>query len=148
MNVLYPAIFEYDRKEKRYTVHFPDLAEAITEGETFEEAYFNASEVLTLTLEGRVDENMEIPRPSRPHKDARLIAPSARAQAALLLKWAKGVHTTAEIARVLNTSWPAAARLEDPHHWPNLRQLERAAASVGHSLVISLEPVSLDIHQK
>ena len=142
MNVLYPAIFEYDRSEKRYTVHFPDFAEAITEGESLEEAYFNAAEVLTLTLEGRVDEGIEIPRPSRCKAGAKLITPSARAQAALLLRWAKGEHTTAEMARALNTSWPAVARLEDLHHWPNLRQLERAAASVGHRLVISLEPVS------
>jgi len=141
MNVLYPAIFDYDKSEKRYTVSFPDLPEAITEGETLEEAIFNASEVLTLTLEGRMDERMEIPRPGR-HKNTTLVAPCARAQAALLLRWAKGSHTTAEIARALNTSWPAADRLENPHHWPNLRQLERAAAIVGHRLVISLEPVS------
>ena len=127
MNVLYPAIFTYNRAEKRYTVRFLDLPEAITEGETLEEAFFNASEVLTLTLEGRVDEGMEIPMPSR-RKGAKLIAPSAKAQAALLMRWAKGEHTTAEIARALNTSWPAIARLEDPHHWPSLRQLERAAA--------------------
>lgn len=141
MNILYPAIFEYDRAEKRYTVHFPDLSEAITEGEILEEALFNASEVLTLTLAGRIDEGMEIPKPSH-YKNARLIAPSARAQAALLMRWAKGEHTTAGIARALNTSWPAVARLEDPHHWPNLRQLERAAAAIGQQLVISLEPVS------
>ena len=140
MNVLYPAIFEYDKSEKRYTVHFLDLPEAITEGKTREEAMFNASEVLTLTLEGRADEGIEIPRPSR-HKHAEYIAPLARAQAALLLRWAKGDHTTAEMARALNTSWPAVARLEDLHHWPNLRQLERAAATVGHRVVISLEPV-------
>lgn len=143
MNVLYPAIFEYDRTEKRYTVRFPDLSEAITEGETLAEAFFNASEALTLTLEGRIDEGMEIPMPSQ-RKGAKLIAPSARAQAALLMRWAKGEHTTAEIARALNTSWPAIARLEDPHHWPNLRQLERAAAAVGQRLVISLEPVSVE----
>jgi antitoxin HicB len=142
MNVLYPAIFKYDRTEKRYTVHFLDLPEAITEGESLEEALFNAAEALTLTLEGRVDEGIDIPMPSHEHKNARMIAPSARAQAALLMRWAKGKHTTAEIARALNTSWPAISRLEDPHHWPNLRQLERAAAAIGQRLVISLEPVS------
>ena len=141
MNVLYPAIFEYDRSEKRYTVSFPELPECITEGESLEEALFNASEVLTLTLEGRMDEGAEIPMPLT-HKGTKLIAPSARAQAALLMRWAKGEHTTAEIARALNTSWPAVSRLEDPHHWPNLRQLERAAAAIGQRLVISLEPVS------
>jgi antitoxin HicB len=144
MNVLYPAIFEYNRTEKRYTVRFPDLSEAVTVGETLEEASFNASEVLTLTLEDRIDEGMEIPRPSH-SKGAKLIAPSARAQAAILMRWAKGEHTTAEIARTLKTSWPAVARLEDPHHWPNLRQLERAAAAVGKRLVISLEPAITDL---
>lgn len=143
MNVLYPAIFEYDKSEKRYTVYFPDLPEAITEGSTLEETLFNASEVLTLTLEGRIDEGMEIPKPKRAKKSAKWIAPNARTQAALLMRWAKGKHTNAEIARALNTSWPAIARLENPRHWPNLRQLERAAAAVGQRLVISLEPVSI-----
>ena len=143
MNVLYPAIFAYDKTDKKYTVYFPDLPEAITEGDSLEEALFNASEVLTLTLEGRMDEGMEIPKPSQPQsRTARLIAPNARAQAALLMRWAKGEHTTAEIARALNTSWPAIARLEDPHHWPNLRQLDRAAAAIGQRLVISMEPIS------
>ncbi len=140
MNVLYPAIFEYDKSEKRYTVYFPDLSEAITEGETLDEAVFNATEVLTLTLEGRMDEKMEIPKPSH-HKGGKLISPSAKAQAALLMRWAKGDHSFAEVARALNTSWPSVARLEDPHHWPTLRQLERAAAALGQRLVLSMEPV-------
>ncbi len=140
MKVLFPALFEYNKSDRRYTVHFPDLPEAITEGETLDEALFNAAEVLTLTLEGRVDEGIEIPKPSH-HKTAKLIAPNARTQAALLIRWAKGNHTTAEIARALNTSWPAVARLEDPHHWPNLKQLERAAAAIGQRLVISMEPI-------
>lgn len=144
MNVLYPAIFEYDKSEKTYTVYFPDLPEAITEGKTLEEAFFNASEVLTLTLEGRVDECMEIPMPSPGKAGIRMIAPNARTQAALLIRWAKGEHTTAEMARVMHTSWPAVARLENPKHWPNLRQLDRAATAVGQKLVISLEPVAKD----
>src|SRR6185312_11942287 len=102
MNVFYPAIFDYNQTENRYTVCFPDLAEAVTEGETYEEAYFNAVEVLTLTLEGRMEEEMEIPKPSK-QENAELITPSSRIQSALLLRWAKGKHTTAEIARALNT---------------------------------------------
>ncbi len=141
MNVLYPATIHYDESEKRYTVFFADLPEAITEGETLDEALFNASEVLTLTLEGRMDEDLDIPRPSAPEVDSYLISPNARTQAALLMRWAKGSHTTSEIARTLNTSWPAVARLENPHHWPNLKQLDRAAAVMGQRLVISLEPI-------
>lgn len=144
MNVLYPAIFDYHPEDKHYTVHFPDLPEAVTEGETLDEAYFNASEVLTLTLEGRIDEDMDVPKPSRRLKDAKLVAPSAKTQTALLIRWTKGNHSTAEVARILNISWPAIARLEDPHHWPNLRQLERVAAAIGQRLIISMEPIGTD----
>lgn len=139
MNILYPAIIT--KEHKRYTVEFPDLPEAITEGESLEEAVFNASDVLTLTLEGRMEEGLDIPSPSH-IKKAYLIAPSARIQAALLIRLAKGQHTLSEIARSLGTSWPSVARLEDPHHWPSLRQLERVAAAIGQKLIISLEPVT------
>jgi len=140
MNILYPARIKYDRSDKRYTIQFLDLKEAISEAESLEEALFNASEVLTLTLEGRLDEHMELPKPSkRKSKYIHQIAPSARVQAALLFRFAKGKHTKAEIARALGTSWPSIARLEDPHHWPSLRQLERVAAVLGQKLIISLE---------
>lgn len=65
MVVHYPARFIFDQIDQRYTVTFFDLPEAITEGETLEEAYINASEVLALTLEGRLVEGIAIPSPSR-----------------------------------------------------------------------------------
>jgi antitoxin HicB len=49
----------------------------------------------------------------------------------------RGNQTTAELARILETSWPAAARLEDHHHWPSLRQLEKTANAMGKRLVLS-----------
>lgn len=139
MNIIYPAIIS--QEDDRYFVTFPDLEEAITEGESLDEALFNAAEVLSLTLEGRMEEEMEIPRPSL-IKNSYPIAPQARVQAALLMRQAKGQYTTAEIARLLGTSWPAVARLEDPHHWPSLRQLEKAAIAIGQQLVISLVPAA------
>jgi len=139
MKILYPANIQLNPQDHRYLVEFPDLDEAVTEGASLEEALFNASEVLTLTLEGRIDENFNIPQPSN-IKNAYLIAPSARVQAALLVHFAKGNRTVAELARILQTSWPAAARLEDPRHWPSLKQLEKAAAALGQRLIISLEP--------
>lgn len=63
MNMIYPAIIE-QTEDSRYLVTFPDLEEALTEGETLEEAIFNAIEVLTLTLEGRMEEGLTIPYPS------------------------------------------------------------------------------------
>ena len=143
MNILYPAKITFNKRDNRYLVEFLDLPEAVTEGVSFEEALFNAAEVLTLTLEGRVDEKMEIPAPScKTGKTIHIIAPSARVQAALLIRFSKGKHSISEVARALGTSWPAVARLEDPHHWPSLKQLERTAGAIGHRLVLSLEPVN------
>lgn len=137
MKIIYPAKITKG-KDNRYLVEFPDLPEAVTEGETLEEALFNASEVLTLTLEGRAEEEMEIPVPSV-LKNAYKIAPSARVQAALLLKMSRGKKKVADIARALHTSWPSVSRLEDPTHWPSLKQLERVAATLGKRLVLSLD---------
>ena len=137
MKILYPA--HITQNDNRYLVSFPDLAEAITEGETLEEALLNATDVLTLTLEGRMEEHIKIPPPSQ-QANAHLISPSARVQAALLIRLVKNKHTIAELARALETSWTSVARLEDPHHWPSLRQLEKAAVALGQRLIISLEP--------
>jgi antitoxin HicB len=41
--------------------------------------------------------------------------------------------------QALETSWPSAQRREDPKHWPNLRQLEKAAFALGKRLVLSFE---------
>lgn len=144
MNVLFPAQISFDQEDGRYFVDFSDIPEAITEGESIEEACFNASEALTLAIEGRLEEGIDVPEPSACQKDQKLISPSVRAQAALLIKWAKrhGEHTTSEIARSLNTSWPAISRLENPKHWPSLRQLEKIANVLGQQLIISMEPIS------
>jgi antitoxin HicB len=143
MNVLFPANISFDQNDLRYFIDFPDIAEAITEGESMEEAFFNASEALTLAIEGRLEEGLVVPEPSLCKKNQKLISPSVRAQAALLIKWAKlhGEHTTSEIARSLNTSWPSIARLENPKHWPSLRQLEKIAHVLGQQLIISMEPI-------
>lgn len=137
MKIIYPAIIKKNKGD-HYLVTFPDLPEAITEGDTMEEALFNASEVLTLTLEGRAEEKMDIPTPSI-IKEAYEIAPSARVQAALLLRMSRGKRKVADIARALHTSWPSVSRLEDPTHWPSLKQLEKVAATLGKRLVLSLD---------
>ncbi len=138
MNIEYPAIIKKDGDG--YLVTFPDFPETATDGATLEEALFNAAEALTVTLEGRMAEGLDIPIPhARKCKAKYMITPAARVQSALLLRLARGKRTLAEVARALGTSWPSAARLEDPKHSPTLKQLEKAAAAIGKRLVVSLE---------
>ncbi|MFZ2652948.1 MAG: type II toxin-antitoxin system HicB family antitoxin [Burkholderiaceae bacterium] len=136
-SITYPCVVKPE-KSGGFTVSFPDMDECFTEGDTLEEALFNAAEVLSLTLEGRIDEGLPVPKPSR-IKGATYVAPEARTQAALLVRAARGDRPLSEVARAMGTSWPAAQRLENPRHSPTLKQLERAAAALGKRLVLGFE---------
>ena len=140
MDIRYPATFE-PQGEGGYFVQFVDLPDTFTEGETLAEAMFNASEVLSGMLAVHIDAGDDVPTPSQNVKDAAYIAPDAKTQVALLMRNALGKNevTLAHLARVLETSWPAAKRLTDPHHWPSLKNIDRAATAMGKRLVISFE---------
>jgi antitoxin HicB len=138
MDIRYPATLE-THKDGSIFVQFIDLPDTFTEGRTEEEALFNAAEVLSAMLAWRLDEGQDVPAPSAKVKGAHYIAPDAKTQAAMLLRLARGERSLSELARALETSWPAAKRLEDPTHWPSLKTLERAAAALGKRLVLTLE---------
>jgi len=142
MKSTYPARIEKDNNGL-YFVQFINFDEAITDGETLEEALFNAQEVLTLTVESRLEENLDLPLPSqtgeKEEDNIYFVAPDARVQAALLVHHARGNRSIAELARALGTSWPAAKRLEDPRNSPTLKILDKAAATLGKKLVLSFE---------
>lgn len=138
MDIRYPATIEA-HSDGSFFVQFIDLPDTFTEGQTQEEALFNAAEVLSAMLAWRLDEGTEVPAPSQKLKGAHYIAPDAKTQAAMLLRLARGGRSLSELARALETSWPAAKRLEDPTHWPSLKTLDRAAAALGKRLVLTLE---------
>ena len=136
--VRFAAIFAA-QPEGGYTVTFPDIPEAISEGETKDECLHNAQEVLTLCLEQRMDDNDPIPEASTV-KGGIWIEPSAAMQAAVLVRvWrTKLGKSLSEIARTLSTSWAAAQKLESHRANPTLRQLERTAAALGKRLHVEM----------
>ncbi len=136
MKIAYYARLE-PQPDGGFTVTFPDLPEAITEGDTEEEAIYNASEVLTLTLDGRMAEGEPIPEPL--YQEGMMIYPSPTCQAAILVRFSRQARPLSDIARTLHTSWAAAQRLENPRHATNIRQLERVASMFGKRLVLSFE---------
>lgn len=137
MKIWYPCNIQKDSDEK-FLVTFPDFPETLTEGDTEEEALFNASEALTLTLEGWAEEGRSIPYP--PQIDSGfMIYPSSRVQAALLIRFNRKGRKKADLARSLGTSWPVVSHMEDLHHWTTLRQLDKTAAILGKRLVVSFE---------
>lgn len=138
MDIRYPATVEV-QADGAFLVRFVDLPDTFTEGQTKEEALFTAAEVLSAMLAWRLDEAKDVPVPSPKVRGAHYIAPDAKTQAAMRLRLARGERILSDLARALETSWPAAKRLEDPKHWPSLKTLDRAAAALGKRLVLTLE---------
>ena len=138
MDIRFPATVE-EQSDGTLLVQFVDLPDTFTEGQTREEALFNSVEVLSAMLAWKLENSKEIPVPTQKVKGAYYIAPDAKTQAAMLLRLARGERSLSELARALETSWPAAKRLEDPTHWPSLKTLDRAAAALGKRLVLTLE---------
>jgi len=138
MKISYRCKIE-EQDDKKFLVTFSDFDEALTEGDTYEEALFNAEEVLNLTLEGRMEEGILIPLPTSKIEEGEEIFPSPPIQSALLVKFSRGNNTIADLARSLETSWPSVARIEDPRHWSSLKQLSKAATALGQKLVLSFE---------
>lgn len=65
MKTEYPAIVT-PAEEGGYLVDFPDFdGEVFTEGDTLEEALYNAAEVLNLVVEHRRERGQTIPEPGR-----------------------------------------------------------------------------------
>ncbi len=103
MKIAYECIVKL-QEDGKFFVSFPSLEEAITEGDTVEEALFNAEEVLTLTLDGRMDEGMDIPSPLRQKlssPESHMVYPSPRVQSALLVRFIRSGKSLAELARSL-----------------------------------------------
>lgn len=139
MKIEYPAKIQKE-EDGTFFVSFPDIPEALTQGATMEEALFNASEVLTLSMEYRLDEEQKIPDPSDIAGDnIHLISPSAKVQSAMLIRNARQGRSLADLARTLETSWPSVQRLENPHNSPTLKMIDKAAAALGKRLVLSFE---------
>lgn len=123
-----------------FEVQFLGIKEAFTEGDTLEEALVNASEVLSGVVLTRIAHEIDIPEPRRglKGKDIHYVLPDAKTQSALVVRAAFASMNVAQIARELETSWPAVNRLRDPSHWPTLKLLDRAMKAVGKELVISI----------
>jgi antitoxin HicB len=116
MNIGYPYRVEAD-ENGGFCIQFVDFENAFTEGDSLEEAKFNAEEVLSLVLSCMLDDNEEIPEPSICPEGCFIATPELRIQAALLLRKAQG----------------------NKSEFRTLKQLDKAAKTLGKKLVLSLE---------
>ena len=119
-------------------VSFPDIPEALTEGETKAEAQAQAQDCLIAALGGYIGARRTIPRPSQARGRV-MVALPALAAAKVALYGAmrtKGVGNTA-LAYRLGLSEGAVRRLIDLDHRSHIGQIETALHALGRRLSVA-----------
>ncbi len=135
--------YPYDllpQPEGGFTVIFPDVPEAITQGDSEEEASAMAEDALVTALSFYTDKAERLPRPSpaRGRPVARvppLVAAKLALHDAML---AAGVSNVA-LARQLGTDEKSVRRLRDPLHQSRINQLDAAFRVLGKRMGIVIE---------
>jgi antitoxin HicB len=70
----YPASFLPEDNGKGFHVRFPDLPEALTEGDDIEDTFAQAADCLAEAIAGRIARADEIPPPSKPKRGQHVIS--------------------------------------------------------------------------
>jgi antitoxin HicB len=138
----YPAILA-KQKEGGYLVRFPDLPEAITQGDSKAHALNEATDCLEEAIANRIATKLNIPTPSQLKKNQYQITLHATFIAKLALYTAmkeKKISNTL-LAKKLDCDEKEVRRLIDPHYPSKLPRIEQALQILGKR--IQIEIVSL-----
>jgi antitoxin HicB len=135
----YPVILAA-QPEGGFTVTFPDVPEAITQGDDRDEALRYAVEALEAALSFYVDARRPLPVPRKAKRGQRVVRPSVLESAKLMIyaeMLTQGVRKS-ELARRLGWHMPQVDRLLDLHHASRMEHLESAARSLGREIRLSV----------
>lgn len=123
-----------------FTVTFPDVPEAITQGDTEEEAAAMAEDALVTALSFYTDRGEALPRPApADRRPLAYVPPLVAAKLALHdAMLATGVSNAA-LARQLGTDEKTVRRLRDPLHQSRINQIDMALRALGKRMGIVIE---------
>jgi antitoxin HicB len=122
-----------------FMVSFPDIAEAITFGETRPESLIHAAEALEAALTIYMEDRKEIPLPRARRGPFVSLPALSAAKVALYQRMRKMGISKAELGRRLKLHPPQVDRLLNMKHASRLDQLEKAFLAVGKRLTVALE---------
>jgi len=135
----YPAALIPD-PDDGFTVTFRDVPEAITEGDTREEALLRAEDALESALAMYIAAGEPLPVSSMVEPGEELVPLSAlgMAKAALYDAMREQNVGRAELARRLHWHLPQVARVLDLRHSSRMEQVEAALAALGLRLIVDV----------
>jgi antitoxin HicB len=135
----YPAILTPD-PDGGFTVTFRDVPEAITEGDTREEALLRAEDALESALAMYIAAKEPLPVASNAAAGEEIVPLSALGMAKTALYDAMREQDVgrAELARRLRWHLPQVNRVLDPRHASRMEHVEAALAALGLRLIVDV----------
>ena len=136
--VQFPITLTQDKRDGGYVVTFPDIPEAITQGDTLEEAIAMAQEALAVALEFYFEDGRTVPTPSKKKRGQKVVElPASLAAKVLLLnEMVKQKIRPVELARRLNTTPQEINRLTNLRHTTRIDGIAAALQAMGRHLEI------------
>jgi antitoxin HicB len=124
--------------EGGYTVTFPDIPEAITCGESVEDALYHAKDALESAMDFYFEDRRPVPAPSKAKRGQAVVELSASLSAKVLLlnEMLQQKVRPAELARRLCTTPQEVTRLVDLHHTSKIDGIALALKALGKTLEI------------
>ena len=140
-SLAYAATLTPDREAGGFTVTFPDLPEAITQGEDRLDTLEQAADCLEEAIAGRIRRGDEIPAPSttKARQAVVPVPPLMAAKAALYLTMREARMSNVKLAKQLGCDEKDVRRLLDPRHNSRITALQAALAVLGKKMVVALE---------
>jgi antitoxin HicB len=127
------------RKDGKFILAtFPDIPEAITQGNNRAHALEMAKEALELAMEFYFEDNRPVPMPSRPKRGQAVVElpPSLAAKVLLLNEMLRQRVRPAELARRIGTTKQEINRLTDLKHSTKIDRIDAALRALGKRLYL------------
>ena len=136
MDYAYPARFYPE--DGSIQVRFPDVPEALTEGDDRKDARVQALDCLITALGSYIKRRLPLPRPSAPKRGQALVAlpPLVAAKCALYQALHARKLSPGAFAAELGVAETAVRRLLDLDHRSHIGEVEAALARLGKRLVV------------
>jgi antitoxin HicB len=136
----YPVVLQRDDNDT-WLVTFPDFEDAVTFGETPDEALAHGVDALETVIISRMKHKLSVPTPSPARGRPLVTIPPLIAAKALLYKELKEQRVSInELARRLGCEYPVAHRLLDVSRKTQVDQIARALQALGKRVIVGMEP--------
>jgi len=135
----YPAVLKKD-DNGTWLVTFPDFDDAVTFGDTREEALAHAVDALETVIISRMTHKLDVPTPSPGRgKPVVSITPLTAAKALLYKELREQNISIRQLAQKLKCEYPVAHRLLDVSRKTQVNEIARALQVLGKRVIIGVE---------